>query len=300
MKIDRLIGIISVLQNSKKVTAPYLADMFEVSRRTINRDIEDICKAGIPLVTTQGKNGGITVMDGFNIDRALLTQEELQAIFIGLKSLDSVSETPVSKMLSLKFSGSGLNEEINSNMNIDLSSFYKESYTKKISVIRKAIREHRLISFHYYYKKGEADKLIEPYMLMYKWSSWYVYGFCTERQDFRMYKLNRLWNMQITDNTFVPRKINNEDINPGSNITDECVIKVIFDHCVKYRLIEDNGPDSFTVMEDGKLLFEWKCTDADEALYQILAYGEHAMIVDPPEMKTRIKEIIKEMLNKYD
>jgi len=115
-----------------------------------------------------------------------------------------------------------------------------------------------------------------------------------------MYKLNRLWNLQITDNTFVPRKINSEDINPGSNITDECVIKVIFDQCVKYRLIEDNGPDSFTVMEDGKLLFEWKCTDADDALYQILAYGEHATIVDPPEMKIRIKEIIQEMLNKYD
>ncbi|MBP7344796.1 MAG: HTH domain-containing protein, partial [Clostridia bacterium] len=131
MKIDRLIGIISVLQNSKKVTAPYLADMFEVSRRTINRDIEDICKAGIPLVTTQGKNGGITVMEGFNIERALLTEDELQSIFIGLKSIDSVSDVPVAKMLSLKFRGSDLNEEINSNINIDLSSFYKESYTKK-------------------------------------------------------------------------------------------------------------------------------------------------------------------------
>ncbi len=83
MKIDRLIGIIAVLQQNKKVTAPYLADKFEVSRRTINRDIEDICRAGIPIVTIQGKYGGISIMDGFNLDTTVFTTEDLQSIFIG-------------------------------------------------------------------------------------------------------------------------------------------------------------------------------------------------------------------------
>lgn len=91
MKIDRLIGIITTLQQKKIVTAPYLAEKFEVSRRTINRDIEDICKAGIPIVTTQGVNGGISIMDGFSLDTTVFTEQELAAIFTGLKSLDSVS-----------------------------------------------------------------------------------------------------------------------------------------------------------------------------------------------------------------
>ena len=93
MKIDRLIGILSILLQKEKVTAPYLADKFEVSRRTINRDIEDICKAGIPIVTTRGVNGGISIMEGYRMDKTLLTSREMQSILAGLRSLDSVSFT---------------------------------------------------------------------------------------------------------------------------------------------------------------------------------------------------------------
>ena len=93
MKTDRLIGIITTIQQKGTVTAPYLAEKFGVSRRTINRDIEDICKAGIPLVTTQGPNGGISIMEGYRIDRTVLTSSEMQSILTGLRSLDSVSGT---------------------------------------------------------------------------------------------------------------------------------------------------------------------------------------------------------------
>ena len=91
MKIDRLIGILSVLLQEEKITAPELADKFEVSRRTINRDIEDLCKAGIPITTTQGFGGGISIMDGYKMNRTLLTSKDMQMILAGLRSLDSVS-----------------------------------------------------------------------------------------------------------------------------------------------------------------------------------------------------------------
>ena len=91
MKIDRLIGILSILLQEEKITAPELAERFEVSRRTINRDIEDLCKAGIPIVTSQGAGGGISIMDGYKMDRTLLTSKDMQMIMAGLRSLDSVS-----------------------------------------------------------------------------------------------------------------------------------------------------------------------------------------------------------------
>ena len=90
MKIDRLIGILTILMQKEKVTAPYLAEKFEVSRRTINRDIEDMCKAGIPIVTAQGKNGGISIMEGYQIDKTLLTNDDMDSILSALKGLDSV------------------------------------------------------------------------------------------------------------------------------------------------------------------------------------------------------------------
>ena len=91
MKIDRLIGILSILLQEEKTTAPELAERFEVSRRTINRDIEDLCKAGIPVRTAQGTGGGISIMDGYRMDRTILTSKDMQMILAGLRSLDSVS-----------------------------------------------------------------------------------------------------------------------------------------------------------------------------------------------------------------
>ena len=91
MKLDRLIGILSVLLQQEKITAPELAERFEVSRRTINRDIEDLCKAGIPVLTTQGAGGGICIMEGYRMDRTILTSKDMQMILAGLRSLDSVS-----------------------------------------------------------------------------------------------------------------------------------------------------------------------------------------------------------------
>lgn len=135
MKIDRLIGIITTLQQKKTVTAPYLAEKFEVSRRTINRDIEDICKAGIPIVTTQGVNGGISIMDGFSLDTTVFTEQELAAIFTGLKSLDSVSNSASAEKLAQKIGGSSA-IRLADNMVIDLSSFYKDDLATKIDRIK--------------------------------------------------------------------------------------------------------------------------------------------------------------------
>ena len=123
MKIDRLIGILSVLLQQERVTAPELSRRFEVSRRTINRDIEDLCRAGIPIVTAQGQNGGISIMEGYRIDRTLLTSGEMQTILAGLQSLDSVSGTNRVAQLMEKLSAGGSDWMSGSrNILIDLSS----------------------------------------------------------------------------------------------------------------------------------------------------------------------------------
>ncbi len=140
MKIDRQLGILSILLQKESVTAPYLSEMFEVSRRTINRDIEDLCKAGIPIVTRQGANGGISIIDGYKIDKTMLTHDEMQDILAGLRSLDSVNGTNRYGQLMEKLSiGSSDFLVGNQSVLIDLSSWYKDSLAPKIEEIRKAI-----------------------------------------------------------------------------------------------------------------------------------------------------------------
>ena len=299
MKIDRLIGIIAILQQNKKVTAPYLAEKFEVSRRTINRDIEDICRAGIPIVTTQGSNGGISLMEGFSLDTTVFTQQELAAILTGLKTLDSVSQMPKLELLAEKLRG-GPAVRLSDHMLIDLASFYKDDLADKIEKIRRAIGERRCISFHYYYNKGEADKLVEPHLIVFKWSDWYVFGFCKERKDFRLYKLRRLWQLRVMEETYEERSIPEEKKRFGSQMTDDYIITAIYDPSEKYRLVEEYGPDSFTVMEDGRLYTEWGFTDPEEAVYRFLGFGDKVTVTGPPEMVEKMRAAIQKTAEKYE
>ena len=193
MKTDRLIGILSVLLQKEKCTAPELAEKFEVSRRTVNRDIETLCRAGIPVCTVQGAGGGIRIMEGYKIDRTLLTSRDMQMILAGLRSLDSVSGSSYYGQLMEKLQV-GASEFVSGrdSILIDLSSWYKESLAPKISLIRDGIEERKLIAFHYFAPGGESIRRVEPYYLIFKWSSWYVWGWCLLRKDVRLFKLNRM------------------------------------------------------------------------------------------------------------
>lgn len=299
MKIDRLIGIITTLQQRKFVTAPYLAEKFEVSRRTINRDIEDICKAGIPIVTTQGANGGISIMEGFALDTTVFTQQELSAIFAGLKSLDSVSNSATAEKLAQKIGGSQ-SISVADHMVIDLASFYKDDLASKIDTIKSAIRQSKCIRFHYCYNKGEADKIIEPYLIVFKWSDWYVFGFCKERQDFRMYKLRRLWDLQMTEESFRVREVPDEKKQFGTHMTDDYVITAVYDASVKYRLVEEYGHTSFTEQADGSLYTEWGFTKSEKAVEWFLSFGDKVKVLGPPEMVERMKQALNYIKNLYE
>ena len=291
MKIYRLIGIITTLQQKKTVTAPYLAKKFEVSRRTINRDIEEICKAGIPLVTTQGAGGGISIMEGFSLDTTVFTEQELAAILTGLKSLDSVSRSASGENLARKF-GDSQALRLSDHMAIDLASHYKDELASKLEQIRAAIEASRCIAFRYYYEKGEADKLIEPCQIVFKWSDWYVFGFCRQRRDFRLYKLRRLWNLQVTAESFTPREIPEEKRRFGSHMKDDYMVRAVYDPCVKFRLVEEHGPACYTEQDDGRLYAEWGFTTREQAVEWFLGFGPRVKVIGPPEMVERMKEVL--------
>lgn len=299
MKIDRLIGILAVLLQKEKVTAPYLANKFEVSRRTINRDIENLSKAGIPVVTTQGQNGGISIMKEYKIDKTLLTSKEMQAILAGLKSLDSVSATKQYKLLMEKLSGRSHLIDSGGEIIIDLSSWYKDSLTPKIENIQEAIDKNRLIEFLYFSPSRESKRTVEPYYLVFRWSSWYIWCYCLEKEDFRMFKLNRMEELAVTEKVFLPR----ENIDMPLSIHDvfhrEIKIEAAFKQTMKWRLIEEYGKDSFTEMSDGRLLFAGDFNDKENLFSWILSFGINVEILKPQSIRDEFLDILDEMKKSY-
>lgn len=300
MKIDRLIGILAILLQKDTVTAPDLAEHFEVSRRTINRDIEDLCKAGIPIATRQGQGGGIFIMDGYRVDRTLLTNGEMQDILAGLRSLDSINGTNRYGQLMEKLSaGSSDFMAGNQSVLIDLSSWYKSSLAPKIETIRTAIDSGMKLSFLYYAPKGESKRTIEPYYLIFRWSSWYVWGWCCQREDFRLFKLNRVEELRITGNRFEKRKplmpdLSNERIFPGG-----IQAKVVFEPDCKWRLVEEFGPECFRELENGKLLFQADYTDKENLITWIISFRDKAELLEPVWIREEIRKSVEGMLAKY-
>ena len=300
MKIDRLIGILSVLLQKEKTTAPELAERFEVSRRTINRDIEELCRAGIPIRTTQGTGGGISIMDGYRMDRTILTSKDMQMILAGLRGLDSVSGSGYYSRLMEKIRA-GSSEFISGgdSILIDLSSWYRESLVTKIETIRDAIGERMLVRFRYYAPTGESERTVEPYYLVFRWSSWYLWGWCLDRKDYRLFKLNRMDRVRKTEESFECRNdavpdLSDEKIFPGG-----IRVRALFDADQKWRLAEEFGPASFTETEDGRLLFEADYTDMDNLVTWLMTFGDKAEVFEPKEAREKITETVQKMAAVY-
>ncbi len=299
MKTERLIGILSILLQQEKVTAPQLAREFEVSRRTIQRDIESLCRAGIPISTTQGAGGGISIMEGYRVDRTVLTAPEMQAILAGLRSLDSVSGTRRYTRLMEKLSaGSGVLLPGSAQMLIDLSSWYKDSLAPKIEEIQSAIRQHRTIRFAYFSPKGESVRTVEPYYLLFRWSAWYVWGWCHTRQDFRLFKLNRMTDLAAGE-LFSPRPAPLPDLEPERVFPAKYRVTVRFEPSCRWRLVEEYGPDSFTTDPDGWLRFTGGFPDADSALSWVLTFGDKAELLQPDQLRRRLGELTSALAARY-
>ncbi len=299
MKIDRLIGILTYLLQKEKTTTLELSERFEVSRRTIMRDIDALSQAGIPICTTQGGDGGVSIMPGYKINKSVLTTDELQSIITGLKSLDSISKASNIERLIEKLSpDNNAMISLNEYIIIDLSSHYKDSLSEKIGLIKQSITDGLLIEFDYYYNKGEMRRRIEPYFIQFKWTSWYVYGFCTERQDFRLFKLNRLWNMKSTDEHFQPRIIPKDATERTGVFPDPYNVKLLFDKSIRFRLIEDYGLHCYKETNEG-LLLDLNYTNRDYIKSWSLGFGEAVTVLEPDDFKDELKRTAKNIFDKY-
>lgn len=300
MKINRHIGILSLLLQKDKVTAAELSEKFEVSRRTIARDIDDICMAGIPIVTTQGKDGGISIMEGYKIDRILLLMEDLKAIFTGLKGLDSVSDSPSYRQLMDKLSAenseiSGFGDEII----IDLAAWDKSAVSGKIELIKNAVKNGEKITFKYYSPNGESVRTIEPYHLIFQWSSWYVWGYCMTRQDYRLFKLTRLFDLKNTGEKCEPRDVPPYKCERLWHLNGQITATVRFDDSMKWRVIDEYGMEIPKFNDDGSIEISHTWSDKQNFFGMILSYGDKAEIISPPELRDEFSKLVKKISEIY-
>jgi predicted DNA-binding transcriptional regulator YafY len=204
MQINRLFEIVYILMNKKSTTTKELSEHFEVSQRTIYRDIETLCQAGIPIYTTKGKGGGIGLLEHFILNKSLLSDQEQSDILSALQGLKATSYADTDKVLSKLNSMFGNKGQ--DWIEVDFSYWNSNEEDKqKFGQLKDAILSHRIIQFDYYNSYGqESHRTLEPGKLVFKGQAWYLYGYCRDKKDERFFKISRIKSLQIDNVTFSP------------------------------------------------------------------------------------------------
>jgi len=250
-------------------------------------------------MTTQGTNGGISIFEGYKIDKTIFNEKEFRVILTGLMSLDSVTQNSKYRKIIDKF---GLGKKgifATSHILIDLSSHYKNSLAPKIEDIQTAIEESCELEFTYYNHIGERAVTIDPYLIVFQWSNWYVFGLDHASNKFKLYKLNRLWKLKFTDRKYNVKEIPQDKLEFNDYITEEIKAVIIFDESVKHRLIDEYGLECFTGYDNHKLRFEFSFTNKEYLLEWILSFGNKADLLEPLEIREELKIRLQKMLEIY-
>ena len=297
MKDNRLFRILYYILEKGKVTANELADKFEVSVRTIYRDIDSISSAGIPIYALQGKGGGIEIAEDFVLSKSLLSENEKQQIMSALQGLDN---TTIQRENELLTKLSALFKMKNTSwIEVDFNNWQNNKmYEKTFDDIKSAILRKNIISFTYFSSnEKETDRSVKPVRLLFKSQDWYLYALCLLRNDFRYFKLSRIKNLEIHTEKFDDSF---EDILLKKEIPHENTvnIKVKFNRKVAFRVYDElNG--EITEDNDGNLYTEIQIPNSHNLYNYIFSFGDGAEVLEPKEIRRQIKEMINKMAEKY-
>ncbi len=298
MQTNRLFKILYYILNNKKVTAKELSQKFEVSTRTIYRDIDIISSLGIPIYATQGKNGGISILDGFSIDNSLLSSEEKEDILSSLQAINQLNNKKYDDLI-IKLS-SIFKTKFNNWIEVDFSYWGQSISMQHIfDNIKNAILNRNIINFTYFNTNGENTKrIVYPIKLLFKSGNWYLYGFCKIKDDYRLFKLTRIKNLEITNQIYY-EKI--QDIhNIDKNIKNEktILVKLKFDKKIAFRVYDEFS--DCIIKEEREYLYVSALLPDYEGLYSYLfSFLEYLEVLEPIHIRENFLNKLNAINNNY-
>lgn len=304
MKLDRLVSIIMILLEKERVGAQELANLFEVSPRTIYRDIDAINLAGIPVRGASGVGGGFEIMQQYKIDKKFFSAAELSALLLGLSSLSGMVRGEelahaLAKVKSLIPAGRAKDIELKANqIAIDLSPWMGNgSLQPYLERIKTALRQSRLLSFEYIAHHGtKTARTAEPHQLALKSGHWYLHGYCHKRNDFRLFRLSRMANLHIQEETFTPREHQKPILDFAEMLeTMQTNIKLRIHKSVMDRVLDFCAYENFSPDGDEHYMVRFPFIENEYHYDILLSFGDKCECLEPlpvrAEMKRRIQAI---------
>lgn len=297
MQESRLFKIVYYLLEKGKSTAPELSEKFEVSVRTIYRDIDVISSAGIPIYAMQGKGGGISIPNDFKLDISLFSVREREQILTALQGI-TATEGKNSDELLTKL-GALFQVKATNWIEVDFSNWVQNKPKQDIfNSIKNAIFHKNIISFQYFDSRGIiTERHVQPFKLVFKSKDWYLYGLCLSKNDYRFFKLTRIKELEVLVKTFsqifIPSVVEKQ-IRHEKTIN----IKLKFHKSIAFR-VYDEFTDEVIEDEQGSLYVQTDLPD-NEILYSyIFSFADCVEVIEPQLIRERIKKKLKDMQEKY-
>lgn len=308
MKIDRLVSIIMILLDQKRISAQELADMFEVSPRTIYRDIDAINMAGIPIRSTSGVGGGFEVMPEYKVDKKVFSANDLSALLMGLSSLSNMirGDELIHALAKVKsFIPADRAKDIELKVNqiwIDLSPWTGNRNTQPyLEMIKEGLQENKLLSFEYVAHHGNRTKrIVEPYQLVLKGSHWYLQAYCRKRNDFRLFRLSRMSNLQMQEEIFTPRDYQKPQLDFDDILTSmQTKIKLRIHKSVMDRVLDFCSYEDFSPDDDGYYIVDFPFVENEYHYDILLGFGDKCECLEPVQIREKMKRRIQDMAALY-
>lgn len=298
MQESRLFRIVYYLLDKGKSTAPELAEKFEVSVRTIYRDIDIISSMGIPVYAMQGKGGGIALLDNFVLDKSLLSTREKEQILMALQGI-IVTEPNNSDELLTKL-GSLFQTKNTNWIEVDFSNWVKRNPSQDIfQLMKSAIFSRNVISFQYFSSNREStERRVEPLKLVFKSKDWYLYGFCLMRNDYRFFKLTRIREMEIQAEVYSREIPSTCSIGKQMDIQNAIAVTLKFDQDMAFR-VYDEFAEGVTEDKQGNLYVRTNLPDSDTLYSYLFSFADSVEIVEPENIREQVKNKLAAMQKKY-
>lgn len=290
MQESRLFKIVYYLLDKGQATAPKLAEKFEVSVRTIYRDIDVLSGAGIPIYTEAGRNGGIYLMNDFVLNKAILSEEEKQEILTALQSINTAQNIDGSQLLH-KLSAM-FNLHFDNWLEVDFSRWgNKETDNENFELLKSAVINCRNVKI-YYVSSYEciSKRIVQPLKLVYKAKAWYLKAFCTEKQDVRTFKLNRILDLEILSDGF---QHSNIPTTTNTSTRDYNPITLCFPKEMAYRVYDEFDKTQVQRQANGDLIVSAKMPEDSWLTGFLLSFGTQVDILSPDYLKEIIAEQAK-------
>ena len=296
MQESRLFKIVYHLLDKGRATAPELSEKFEVSVRTIYRDIDALSGAGIPIYTEAGRNGGIYLMNDFVLDKTVLTEEEKREILAALHSINSTNNIDNRQIL----------QKLSAIFNVSSESWLEVDFSKwgnngtdnaKFELLKSAIIHQRCVKITYANSYGRiSERIVQPLKMSYKSMSWYLKAYCTEKQDYRIFKLTRMIELEVLSDTFCKKLFPELDEMAGQVYR---TIVLRFAKEISYRVYDEFDNTQISTDENGDLIVSVEMPEDEWLIGYLLSFGTQVDIIEPLYLKDIVAKQAKGIYEKY-